>query len=112
MGGLLAGVSSIEPQPGNGLCFIVVNLEAFLPKNDFAALTEQLRPYLKSCPPAANHREITLAGQLEFSLMEGRSAHGIPFDPQTWEQICRSGESIGVRWSDFSTKGEAPHGER
>ncbi len=112
MGGLLAGVSTIKPQPGNGLCFIVVNVEAFLPKNEFAALTEELRAYLKSCPPAANHREITLPGELDFRLMEERTAHGIPVDPQTWEQICRSAESIGVRWSDFSTKGEAPHGER
>jgi LDH2 family malate/lactate/ureidoglycolate dehydrogenase len=103
LGGLLAGASTVKPQPGNGLCFIVVNVAAFLPQTEFAALTEELRDYIKSCPPAVNYREITLPGELDFRLLQERTAHGIPVDPQTWGQICQSAESVGVRWSDVST---------
>jgi hydroxycarboxylate dehydrogenase B len=114
LGGLLSDVSTVKPQPGNGLCFIVVNVEAFLPKTEFAALTEELRAYLKTCPPAANHQEITLPGELDFRLMEQRTVHGIPVDPKTWEQICQSAESVGVPWSDFgsTSKGEVLDGKR
>jgi len=102
LGGLLSGVSTVKPQPGNGLCFIVVNVAAFLPQAEFAALTEELRNYIKSCPPAVKDREITLPGELDFRLMQERATMGIPVDPQTWEQICKSAESVGVCWSDFS----------
>jgi hydroxycarboxylate dehydrogenase B len=103
LGGLLAGVSTVKPQPGNGLCFIVVNVAAFLPRREFAALTEELRDHIKSCPPAVNFQEITLPGELDFRLLQERTTHGIPVDPQTWAQICQSAESVGVRWSDVST---------
>ncbi len=102
LGGLVAGTSSVKPLPGNGLCLIVLNVEAFLPQTELAALTKELRDYVKSCPRAANHSEITLPGEPDFRLSRERSAHGIPVDPQTWEQICQCAESMGVRWPDFS----------
>jgi LDH2 family malate/lactate/ureidoglycolate dehydrogenase len=103
LGGLLAGTSTVKPLPGNGLCFIVVNVSAFLPPTEFAALTEELRHYIKSCPPAVKDGEITLPGELDFRLLQERTALGIPVDPQTWEHICQSAESVGVRWSDQRT---------
>jgi hydroxycarboxylate dehydrogenase B len=101
LSGLLAGMSTVKPQPGNGLCFIVVNVAAFLPQVEFAVLTQELRAYVKSCPTAANYQEITLPGELDFRLMQERTLHGIPVDPQTWKQICECAESVGVRWRGF-----------
>ena len=100
LGGLVAGTGTVKPLPGNGLCFMVVNVAAFLPQTEFAALTEELRDYIKSCPPAVNDREITLPGELDFRLMRERTEHGIPVDPQTWEQICQCAESVGVSRAD------------
>jgi len=100
LGALMGGTSTTKPLPGNGLCFIVVNISAFLPAEDFAALAEELRAYIKSCPPAALGGEITLPGELDFRLLQERTTHGIPVDPQTWDQICQSAESVGVQWAD------------
>jgi hydroxycarboxylate dehydrogenase B len=102
LGGLIAGTSSVQPLPGNGLCLIVINVTAFLPSDTFAALTKELRDHAKSCPPDENHREITLPGELDFRVLQDRTASGIPIDPQTWDQIRGCAASVGVAWSDGS----------
>lgn len=104
LGGLLAGTSSVQPLPGNGLCLIVINVGAFLPPANFAVLTEELRNYVKSCPPDGNHQEVTLPGELDFRLFQERSALGVPIDPRTWEQIRACAASLGVVWSDGSAR--------
>jgi uncharacterized oxidoreductase len=100
LGGLLAGTSSVQPLPGNGLCLIVINVAAFLPPDTFAALTRELRDYVKSCPPDGSHQEITLPGELDFRLFQERSTLGIPIDPRTWEQIRDCAGGLGVAWPD------------
>jgi len=75
---------------------------AFLPPATFAGLTQELRDYVKSCPPDEKHREITLPGELDFRVLQDRTASGIPIDPQTWEQIRDCAASAGVAWSDTS----------
>ena len=102
LGGLIAGTSSVQPLPGNGLCLIVINVAAFLPPAAFAGLTQELRDHVKSCPPDENHREITLPGELDFRVLQERTALGIPIDPQTWDQICGCAASVGIAWSDGS----------
>ena len=102
LGGLIAGTSSVQPLPGNGLCLIVVNVEAFLPSAKFAGLAHELRDYLKSCPPDENHQEITLPGELDFRVFKERSTLGIPIDPGTWDQICECAVTLGVAWSEGS----------
>ena len=102
LGGLIAGTSSVQPLPGNGLCLIVINVEAFLPSATFAALAHELRDYVKSCPPDGNHREITLPGELDFRVFQERSALGIPIDPRTWDQVCECAATLGVAWSESS----------
>lgn len=100
LGGLIAGTSSVQPLPGNGLCLIVINVEAFVPSATFVGLTQELRGYVKSCPPDENHREITLPGELDFRVLQDRTALGIPIDLRTWEQISECSASVGVAWPD------------
>jgi uncharacterized oxidoreductase len=102
LGGLIAGTSSVQPLPGNGLCLIVINVAAFLPPATFAGLIQELRDYVKSCPPDENHQEITLPGELDFRVLQERAALGIPIDPETWDQISGCAGSLGVAWSDGS----------
>ena len=102
LGGLIAGTSSVQPLPGNGLCLIVIKVEAFLPSATFAALALELRDYLKSCPPDGNHREITLPGELDFRVFQERNTLGIPIDPRTWDQVCECAATLGVAWPEGS----------
>ncbi|MFN8006380.1 MAG: Ldh family oxidoreductase [Terriglobia bacterium] len=98
LAGLLAGTRTPVPQPGNGICFIVINVAAFLPPQEFSSLTQELRGHIKSSPVAPGHKEVVLPGELDFRLLEERTAKGIPIDAKTWEQICASAETVGVTW--------------
>jgi hydroxycarboxylate dehydrogenase B len=102
LAGVLAGVGSTKKQPGNGLCLIVLDISAFLSHREFNVLIGELRRYIKSSPPAPNHREVLLPGEPDFRLMAERSAHGIPVDQQTWEQICDSARSVGLDATEVS----------
>ena len=85
-------------QPGNGLGFLVVDIAAFQAPDHFAALIEELREYIKSSPPSESRDEVTLPGELDFKLGERRLREGIPIDDQTWNQIVKAAESVGVVW--------------
>jgi len=104
LGGLLAGTSAVKPVPGNGLALIVIKVSAFLPDAEFASLAEELRSYVKSCPPSPGHEEVTLPGEPDFRVFDDRIANGIPVDAQTWQQICHCAESLGVRWDGIAAK--------
>jgi uncharacterized oxidoreductase len=98
LGGLLAGSRTTVDQPGNGLGFLVVDIAAFQAPDHFAALIEELREYIKSSPPSESRDEVTLPGELDFKLGERRLREGIPIDDQTWNQIVKAAESVGVVW--------------
>ena len=64
---------------------------------------------MKSCPPDGNHHEITLPGELDFRVLQERSALGIPIDARTWDQVCECAATLGVAWSKrFGIKLKAP----
>jgi uncharacterized oxidoreductase len=96
LGGLLAGSSTTMQQPGNGLAFIVVNTEAFLPADEFQSLLREMRDYIKSSPPANGHDEVYLPGEPDLRKSAQRLREGIPIDQKTWTQICSAAQSVGV----------------
>ncbi|MCL4402114.1 MAG: Ldh family oxidoreductase, partial [Acidobacteria bacterium] len=98
LGGLLAGSSTVQDQPGNGLAFIVVDVGAFLPPAVFAALVREMGDYVKSSPPAPGHDGVLLPGEPDFRRRRERLRKGIPIDETTWEQIQGAARSLGVEW--------------
>jgi hydroxycarboxylate dehydrogenase B len=95
-GGIMGGSSTIIDQPGNGLAFVLVDIEAFLPMEVFARLMEELREYLKSSRSARGKREVMLPGEPDFRKREDRLHSGIPIDEETWAQILAGASSVGV----------------
>ena len=97
-GGIMGGSSTIVDQPGNGLAFVLVDIQAFLPMDAFAGSMEELRGYLKSSRPARGKHEVMLPGEPDFRKREERLHSGIPIDDETWAQIIAAASSVGVEW--------------
>src|SRR5581483_11024166 len=66
LGGLLGQSPITKHQPGNGLAFVVIDVSAFLPREEFAAMIHELRDYIKRTPPAPGFQEVLLPGEPDF----------------------------------------------
>jgi LDH2 family malate/lactate/ureidoglycolate dehydrogenase len=102
LGGIMSGSSTLMKQPGNGLGFIVVDTRAFMPLQNFEALVQEMREYIKSSPPAPGCDEVMLPGEPDYRNMRARRRDGIPIDDNTWEQIVAAGSRIGVEFPEVS----------
>lgn len=98
LGGILAGSSITVEQPGNGLGFIVVDISAFLEREQFSALMLELRDYVKSSLPAPGYSEVMLPGEPDFCRRQERLRTGVPVDETTWDQIRAAAGSVDVEW--------------
>jgi hydroxycarboxylate dehydrogenase B len=97
-GGIMGGSSTLVEQPGNGLGFIVVDISAFLPREQFDKLVHEMRDYIKSSPPAPGHEAVLMPGEPDYRNLQRRLHDGIEIDESTWEQIVESAAAIGVRF--------------
>jgi uncharacterized oxidoreductase len=96
LGGLLSGSSITQPQPGNGLGFLVVDVSAFLPRQQFACMVEEMREYIKSALPAPGFDEVLLPGEPDARKREQRLRDGIPIDENSWRQIENAAAELGI----------------
>ena len=100
LGGILGGSSTLTKQPGNGLGFIVVDIGAFLPRDQFDTLVHEMRDYIKSSPIAPGHEEVFMPGEPDYRNMQRRQRDGIAIDENTWEQIVAAASARGSRFSE------------
>jgi LDH2 family malate/lactate/ureidoglycolate dehydrogenase len=98
LGATLAGKDITIDRPGNDLAFIVIDVSAFLRKEEFYRLVGRVVEYVKSSPPADGFKEVLLPGEPEFRTLEIRQREGIPIDDSIWEQILNCSRAVGVRW--------------
>ena len=98
MGGALAGLNITADQPGNGLGFIVIDASAFMPREHFFELIEEMRRYVKSSKPAEGFEEVLMPGEPESRTARARKQNGIPLDEATWQAILNCAHSLGVEW--------------
>lgn len=102
LGGALAGhaITDDIPDGTNGVCFIVMDISAFLPVERFRGLMGEMAAYMKSAPPAPGFDEVVLPGELDWRILAEREAKGIPIGPATWQQICKVAKEVGVETAD------------
>ena len=96
LGRSLAGQSVTADHPGNGVAFIVIDVSAFLKRDEFERLIAELREHLKSTPPVNGFEEVLLPGEPEFRTAQRRQRQGIPVEDEIWQQIQECAESLGV----------------
>jgi len=101
LGGLLTGAGTlILPgsgyEVGNGVFFLVINVEAFCPLVEFTARVRELGKTIKATPPVVKGGEVLLPGEPEQRIKARRLAEGIPVADVTWQAIVDAARSVGV----------------
>lgn len=75
---------------------IAVNIESFMPREQFFDRLEQLIREVKSAPPITDGEEILLPGEAEQRRMQERLKNGIPVDADTVEKLKPIAKDVGV----------------
>jgi uncharacterized oxidoreductase len=104
LGGPLAGVATTDPTVvGNGLCFLLVDPQAFCPTDRFKSLVGAAVAYIKSSRPADDAGEVLVPGEIEFRTLRRRLREGIPVDDPTWEAIHQYARKLQVELEPLLT---------
>ena len=98
LSGTLAGEDITETQEAiNNVCFIAVDVSAFLPVERFRELSGAMVSYMKSAPIAPGSTEVKLPGEQGFREYAQRQEKGVPVDPVTWQQIEQTAAALHVQ---------------
>jgi uncharacterized oxidoreductase len=104
LGGILTGQGT-PIFPGyifkNGVLFLVLNIEAFRPLDDFLQDAATLCTRTKAIKPAEGFAEVLLPGELEWKTAEFRRQEGIPLDETTWSQLIEAAHAYNLPAPDF-----------
>ena len=99
LGGILTGAGGPSLPGtilGNGVLFVLLNIDAFRPMAEFFADGSQIADWIKSTRPAPGFDEVLLPGEPEARSAQTRQENGIPLDDNTWSQIVRAALKLGV----------------
>jgi uncharacterized oxidoreductase len=81
---------------GNGVFIFVINIENFLPAEEFKKHVDGLIEYVKSSPKLPGVDEILFPGEIEAKERKKRLENGIFIEDETWNQIVKTAEDLGV----------------
>ena len=99
LGGILTGAGA-PGLPGsilgNGVLFILLNIEEFRPLANFFADGTHIAERIKATKPAPGFDEVLLPGEPEARSAQARQENGIPLDENTWSQIVEVAQKLGV----------------
>lgn len=87
---------------GNAIYFQVIDVEKFLPREEFLEQVAVLQQHLKSSPPAPGFDEVLMPGEPELRAEERRRREGIAVDEETWRQFCACAQKLGVSIQDVA----------
>lgn len=79
-----------------GQFYLAIDVERFMPLQEFGARMDHLIRMLKSTPPAKGYDEVLVANDPERRMEAERSRTGIPIDDGTWDRLAKSAESLNV----------------
>jgi uncharacterized oxidoreductase len=99
LGGILSGAGAASGEPAvfrNGTLILGLDPARFLPLPEFHAQVAALLEWIRSAPLAAGAREVLVPGEPEARMERERRAAGVPVEDETWRQIRRCAEEVGV----------------
>jgi LDH2 family malate/lactate/ureidoglycolate dehydrogenase len=76
-------------------CFLAVDVNRFMPLQEFADRMQELVGMIKSSAPAKGYDEVLVAGEPEWRAEPERRAAGIPVSTGTWGELS----NIATRYS-------------
>lgn len=99
LSGALSGAGcsqSATARLGNAMFFHVMDIEQFLPRDEFLQHVAILEENVLGSPPAPGFERVMLPGEPELRQEEKRRREGIPIDDVTWSQFVDCLRSLGV----------------
>jgi hydroxycarboxylate dehydrogenase B len=94
-GGLVAREEAITPK-GNCVFMMTIDPARLGGLEHFQRETASLTEFVRDCPLVEGVDRITLPGDPERLIMEGRLAQGVPFDDGNWKKLVEFGDSLSV----------------
>ena len=80
----------------NNMWLLVIDIRAFMPPDEFHREVEGLISYIKSSKLQDGFKEILVPGELDFQKMDIRKRDGISVEDETWRQIVKTANELGV----------------
>ena len=101
LGGILTGAGG-PGLPGsilgNGVLFVLLNIDYFRPLDEFFADGAHIADRIKDTKPAPGFDEVLIPGEPEARSAASRQENGIPLDDTTWSQIVEVAMKLGVAY--------------
>ncbi len=76
--------------------FLAIDIERFMPADEFSARMQKLRAVVKASAPAAGYDEVLVAGDPEWRSEEKRLVEGIPLPKGVWDGLREVANKLGV----------------
>jgi len=107
LSGILTGASwgkgvrhTLSDTPANvGHFIIALDIESFMPLEQFLDRVEQLKSYVKSLPKISEDSEVWIPGEKAWLTMETRKHIGIPVHRNVLKELIDEGEKAGVKFN-------------
>ena len=103
MAGVLSGdgatliKGALDPErrgPRGSLFFLTIDVEGFLPLDDFCTAMDAQSRAVNALPPAAGFSSVQMPGQPEWELFEDRTANGIAYPASVIEPLTAMAERL------------------
>ena len=81
---------------GSGQFFLTLDIERYLPLDQFKARMDELIDQLHAAPRAPGVERIYLAGEMEYDLLRRRLREGIPLEAPVLDELERVTRELGA----------------
>jgi LDH2 family malate/lactate/ureidoglycolate dehydrogenase len=97
--GVTAGVRSHHPTTPSdtGHWLYAIDVEAFLPRDEFRARLAALRAEIHAAPVAEGAPGVILPGEPEFRHAAEVARHGLELEPLIWDALAKLADDVGRR---------------
>lgn len=105
MAGVLSGdgatltKGALDPEkrvPRGSLFFLTIDVDAFLPADDFRTAMDEQSRAVNALPPAAGFDKVQMPGQPEWEHFEDRVANGIAYPSSVIEPLTAMADRLGL----------------
>lgn len=92
----VGGVHLLGQKMHTSHCFLAIDVERFMPIDEFQSRMEHLVTTVKTAEPAVGYDEVLVAGDPEWRIEAKRLESGIPVDGATWERFTEISTELAV----------------
>ena len=99
LGGIMAGGGSAaaeRPYLDNGTFLIVIDPEAFVPREEYEAQVRGLLEYLRATPTRPGDPPVMVPGEYEENTRRRREAEGIAIEDGVWREVSEAAQALDV----------------